>query len=407
MLIELKIKNCFSIQNEQTLSFVASNDAMLSRNTFQAVNLTLLKSVAVYGANAAGKTNLIRIISIMKHLILESTEKKIGDNLQITPFLLGNDKDNPSELEIAFAIGDIKYRYGFSLSSNRFLEEWLFAYPDDKPQQWFLRCYNENLDKDEFDWGDCFQDETNAQQITREDVLFLSAAVKWNNKQLRPIFRWFHNLNISSTIGFYNAKNFSIRMLKDDKINFLKHIKDVDLDIEDIRIEEREINMQDLPYELRNMLLDNPEKISKIDVKTLHLDQDGNIVEFYIQQESEGTRKFFEFLGPIMDTLEKGKVLVVDELHNHLHPMMTKFIIGLFHSEKFNKKNAQLLFTTHETSVLSDDIFRKDQIYFCEKQNKATRFYSMDDFSEIKEDWDFEQSYLLGRFGALPNILQP
>ncbi len=407
MLIELKIKNCFSIQDEQTLSFVASDDTMIRHNTFQAANLTLLKSVAVYGANAAGKTNLVRIISIMKHLILESTERKIGDNLQITPFLLGNDKNNPSELEIAFVIDDVKYRYGFSLNRNRFLEEWLFAYPDNEPQQWFLRCYDANQDKDEFDWSEHFQDETNAQQKTRENVLFLSAAIKWNNKQLRPIFKWFHNLNISSIMGFYNAKNLSVEMLKDNKINFLKYIKDVDLDIEDIKIEEKEINMQELPYELRNMLLDNPEKISKIDIKTLHFDQDGNIVEFYIQQESDGTKKFFEFLGPIMDTLENGKILVIDELHNHLHPMMTKFIIGLFHSKSFNKNNAQLLFTTHETSVLSDEIFRKDQVYFCEKQNKATRFYSMSDFNGIKEDWDFEQSYLLGRFGALPNILQP
>lgn len=120
--------------------------------------------------------------------------------------------------------------------------------------------------------------------------------------------------------------------------------------------------------------------------------------------ESDGTRKFFTFLGPILDTLYKGKILIIDELHNHLHPTMTRFIIELFHNEKINTKNAQLIFTTHETSVLSKDIFREDQIYFCEKQNKATIIYSMSDFKGLRKNIDYEKSYLLGRFGALPRL---
>ena len=120
--------------------------------------------------------------------------------------------------------------------------------------------------------------------------------------------------------------------------------------------------------------------------------------------ESDGTQKFFTFLGPILDTLNEGKILIIDELHNRLHPTMTRFIIELFHNEKINTKNAQLIFTTHETSVLNKDIFRKDQIYFCEKQNKATTIYSMSDFEGLRENIDYEKSYLLGRFGALPRL---
>ena len=138
----------------------------------------------------------------------------------------------------------------------------------------------------------------------------------------------------------------------------------------------------------------------------MHLDQQGQPIEFDMVLESEGTREFFRFLVPIINIFQKGGILIIDELHNHLHPLMTKFIINLFHNENINKNNAQLIFTTHETSILDKDIFRKDQIYFCEKQNKATKLYAMSDFKGLRENIDFEKSYLLGRFGALPNLGQ-
>ncbi len=145
-------------------------------------------------------------------------------------------------------------------------------------------------------------------------------------------------------------------------------------------------------------------KITRFRVKTTHLNQKGQAIDFNMDLESDGTQKFFTFLGPVLETLRSGRILIIDELHNHLHPSMTRFIIELFHNDKINTKNAQLIFTTHETSVLSKDIFRKDQIYFCEKQNKATKIYSMSDFKGLRENIDYEKSYLLGRFGALPRI---
>lgn len=181
------------------------------------------------------------------------------------------------------------------------------------------------------------------------------------------------------------------------------------MDIENLKIDEQEIGLQDLPSNIPNEAVEmlkksQNNKIWRVDIKTTHLNQQGKAIDFDINLESDGTRQFFAFLGPILDTLDKGKILIVDELHNHLHPAMTKFIINLFHNEKINKKNAQLIFTTHETSILHKDIFRKDQIYFCEKQNKASKFYSLSDFKGLRENIDYEKSYLLGRFGALPNL---
>ena len=146
MLIEVKMKNCFSIQEEQVLSLVASNDKQLKGNTFQADNLTLLKSVAIYGANAAGKSNIIKIMQAIRVIVLHSTLMQRGIEFPLMPFLLGKDKEKPSEFEISFIAENVKYRYGFTATQKKILEEWLFAYPNGRMQQWFLRAYDTKND---------------------------------------------------------------------------------------------------------------------------------------------------------------------------------------------------------------------------------------------------------------------
>ena len=389
MLIEFRVKNCLSIQDEQVLSLVASDDKQLKDNTFQACNLTLLKSAAIYGANAAGKSNVIKVIKMIQEFVLQiQRTRKRGNLLPIIPFLLGNNEHEPSEFEISFIAKDIqkeemKYTYGFQVTRERILKEWLFAYPNDIEQKWFIRTYNQQQNEYEYKLEN-FDDVQKAQEKTIENILFLDAAVQWNNKQLQPIYDWFYLMNIGNfsrnRLVFENALEFSMEVLQEKEEEFLKYFRDVDLDIKSIV----------------------PKNIHEI--YTIHLNQQGQDVNFPFIWESDGTQTFFEFLGPIIDTLEKGRILVVDELHNHFHPMMTKYIIQLFHNKYINKKNAQLIFTTHETSVLDNEIFRKDQIYFCEKVNKATQLYSISDFDGLREDIDFEKSYFLGRFGALPDI---
>lgn len=411
MLIEIRITNCFSIQNEQVLSLIANNDNNLKTNTFQVGNLTLLKSVAIYGANAAGKSNIVKIIQMVKMLIFISARTQRGETLPLMPFLLGNDKNKPSEVELSFIMQDIKYRYGFAVTQEKVLEEWLFAYPNGRAQQWFLRAYDERSEKYHYEFGSRFLGKKKLwENLTRDNALFLSTAIQLNSEQLKPVFDWFHRINICDIDGFRNALDITMDTFDKNKNEILKYLKAVDLDIEDVSIESEELDIQKLPEgfpnDLKEMILHSQQKLKKTNIAISHLNQQGQQVEFNIDLESDGTKKFFDFLGIMIHTLEQGNVLVVDELHNHLHPLITKFIIGLFHNETINKNNAQLIFTTHETSILDDELFRKDQIYFCEKRNKATILYSMSDFKHLRDNIDFEKSYLLGRFGALPNLKQ-
>ncbi|TLE02035.1 AAA family ATPase [Helicobacter japonicus] len=406
MLIEVKMKNCFSIQEEQVLSLVASNDKQLKGNTFQADNLTLLKSVAIYGANAAGKSNIIKIMQAIRVIVLHSTLMQRGIEFPLMPFLLGKDKEKPSEFEISFIAENVKYRYGFTATQKKILEEWLFAYPNGRMQQWFLRAYDTKNDKYKYEFGSKFLGEKKLwENSTRENALFLSTAIQLNSKQLRPVFDWFlGKFNMSSISGLGDF----INILKQNPQEISKYLKAVDFDIENLILKEEEANTQEASWDLFNetISIDSSGKAKKSRVKAVHLDQQGQPIEFDMVLESEGTREFFRFLVPIINIFQKGGILIIDELHNHLHPLMTKFIINLFHNENINKNNAQLIFTTHETSILDKDIFRKDQIYFCEKQNKATKLYAMSDFKGLRENIDFEKSYLLGRFGALPNLGQ-
>lgn len=405
MLIEFRVKNFYSIQDKQIFSLVASSQKEHKNNTFTLKNdnLTLLKSAAIYGANAAGKSNLIKAFSVMKEIVLKSAMVQRGEKLPTLPFLLGDDKDKVSEFELSFIAQNIKYTYGFSTSQEQIFNEWLFAYPNGRMQKLFTRTFDIKTKQYTYEDRNLTGEKKLWENSTRENALFLSTAIQLNNQQLKPVFDWFFCLNISTDSGdFANSINVTIDMFKKQPKELIECLKAVDLDIESLKIDEQDFEPK-LPF---NIPKEHREKFkqTRFLIQTTHLNQKGKAVDFDVNLESDGTQKFFAFLGPALNTLDRGTILIVDELHNHLHPAMTKFIINLFHNEKINKKNAQLIFTTHETSILHKDIFRKDQIYFCEKQNKASKFYSLSDFKGLRENIDYEKSYLLGRFGALPNL---
>nr|WP_281267880.1 AAA family ATPase [Helicobacter valdiviensis] len=203
----------------------------------------------------------------------------------------------------------------------------------------------------------------------------------------------------------------TIDILKQDKQKIIDYIKIADLDIEDINLEEQELDADKLrlpmlPKEIRQAIqadLDKGVKLTQTNIYTIHTNQQGKLVTFDMEtSESQGTKKFFNLIGPWIDALKNGYTVVVDELHTHMHPLMTKFLVNLFHNKDLNNNNAQLIFATHETSILNQNIFRRDQIWFCEKQNKATKLYPLSDFEEKEDKTNLENDYLLGRFGALP-----
>ncbi|EGK8084351.1 ATP-binding protein (AAA domain) [Campylobacter lari] len=423
MLIEFRVENFLSIQDEQVLSMVASSDnTFLNSHVSNDGKLRLLKSSVIYGANAAGKSNIIKALKTMKTIVVSSAKKQRGDELPVTPFLLGNEDDKPTKFEIIFMQNDIRYQYGFILNSKKILEEWLLAFDEnDAEQNWFERIYNEKEEKYVYSFGEKFLADEIYRQLwkdsTRDNALFLSAAIQLNNEQLKPVFDFFDlKLRISKSQGWGNGRSVTADVYKENKELVDSFFKIADLDIEGVEVKISDIdensllpNLQILAQEIKEKIIKeikNMQELKKTkileDISFIHLSQNNQIKFLNFKDESDGTQKFFNLIGIWIKSLKRGNILIIDELNTHLHPLMTKFLVNLFHNEGLNKSNAQLIFTTHDTSILNQNVFRRDQIWFCEKQNKATKLYPLSDFKVRKDKTNLENDYLLGRFGALP-----
>ena len=419
MIIEFSVKNFRSIKEQQTFSLVkGKGDEMAEMNSFTPParsSVTLLHSCAIYGANASGKSNLIRAMATMRKIIISSArDTQRGDDLPVEPFLFSDEsKNQTTEFEIIFIAGGVRYQYGFSLTQKRIHEEWLLAYPEGRLQRWLSRVFV--AETNSYVWKTSRYLEGKKQmwqEATRPNALFLSTAILLNSEQLQPIYDWFAEFfHVIQNEGL--NQGFTASLCKKDgyKQKVMSFLKSADLDIQDFEMESAIFDsdkvkfLDDIPDALKDMLVEKLKNEELANIKTVHRSDQGKVVYLDMDNESDGTQKLFAFAGPIIDVLEKGYVLFVDELHNHLHPKMVFFLVALFHNPKTNPKNAQLIFTTHETSILNQEIFRRDQIWFCEKDdNQCTVLYPLSDFSPRKGAENLERNYLAGRYGALPYI---
>ena len=412
MFVDFSVKNFLSFNELQTFSLIKSKNDEHPNNAFSISdnsNFGLLKTAAIYGANASGKSNFLKALSTMKRMVTGNYQR--GDKLPVVPFKLNNSTINqPTEFEITFIVDNVRYQYGFSASATQIYEEWLFVYPKSHAQKWFERIWNEKTKS--YDWkfsSFLLGSKQIWLQSTRENALFLSTAVQLNSEQLRPIFDWFNNtLHFTHSDGFTPV--FTANLCEDDrKSDVLKFLKMADFYISDIKVETSEFNISELPADMPEPLKDffsqelKGEK--RFNLETIHIDNNGNPIPFNFHDESDGTQKFFAFAGPILDVLRNGYVLCIDELNVNLHPKLVQFLVELFHNQQSNPKNAQLIFTTHETSILTQDIFRRDQIWFCERsKEQSSVLYPLSDFSPKKGKENLELGYLSGRYGALPFI---
>ena len=375
MLIEFSVANFRSLRDRQTLSMVkAKGNELLGTNTFEATatkKFNLLRSAVIYGPNASGKSNLLRALYIMQEIVLKSAHVQPGKKIPVKPFLLAKDTCvAPSEFEVIFIADKVRYQYGFSATADRIHEEWLLAYPKGRPQRWFGRQWDEKNQR--YDWelgGNLTGDRQLWQNATRPDALFLTTAIVLNSAQLQPVYDWFdETLRLAGITGW--APNFSADLCKEDhkKKSIINFLHAADPSIEDIFIEP---GAAELPQ--------------GADIRTMHRNSEGGTDILNFDDESAGTRKLFAFAGPWLDALNKGYVLFIDELNTHMHPELVKFLVRYFHSTTTNPENAQLIFTTHETAILNQEIFRRDQIWFCDKgEEQATTLYPLTDYSPRK-----------------------
>lgn len=420
MLIEFTVGNFRSFKEPVTLSLVAANtkarDPQVNQNNTIALDekLTLLTSAAVYGANASGKSNLVAALARMREFVLESSrESRAEEPIDHQPFLLNTATENqPSLFQVIFRLNDrVTYRYGFEIDAQRVQAEWLFQTRPDaaKEERLFAR------DSDEIRVARAFKEGTGLKKKTRPNALFLSVAAQWNGPTATRVLQWFDQLNLILGLSDliyrgYTAQQFANGLLKEKILEF---VKELDLGIADILSEEVEDAQlpfpKNVPPELKAFLLKSaPER--QVVIKTTHprWDADGNLVAPQVfelaGQESEGTQKLFYLAGPVLETLLNGGVLVIDEMEARLHPLIARAIIQKFNALETNPRRAQLVFTTHDTNLLSNKAFRRDQIWFIEKDRMGcSHLYSLAEL-KVRNDASFEKDYIEGRYGAIPYL---
>lgn len=424
MLIQFYVRNFKTFKDRATLSLIASNYDKQVREAeniryVPEFNLRLVKSAVIYGANASGKSKLIEALMFMKRFAIDSSkETQKGDYIEVEPFKLQTDSESDStEFEVIFIFRNEMFRYGFEVTQEKIVAEWLYHRPNKKEVELFFRQEQKfEIHPRNFSKGNLLV----KADLIRENALMLSVAAQFNDKNAAKVLTWFYGLKTISGLQEEGYQSFTMGRTEDPshKEKILALLKAADLGIQDISLELFDVNKlpKEMPKELREVI----EKKAKeeentkfiADVLTTHrkYDSEKNFVEsvtFSLEhEESSGTKKFFALTGPVLDSIENGFVLIVDELDSKLHPNLVCKIVSLFNSKELNSRNAQLIFNTHDTNLLNSGLFRRDQIWFTEKDRYgAAKLYSLADFkSDVRNTEKFEDNYIRGKYGAIPYL---
>lgn len=414
MLLDFRVTNFRSFRDSATLSFVASADSSLRSTHCLPTDLTstpwITRGAAVYGANASGKSNLIFALVTMSNIVRQSTAMTEAQfAAHYTPFLLDKHAAaEPTEFEVNLLLSGVRYDYGFSYDGQRIRSEWLTVYRTGKGQRWFDRAWNGDSSKEL--WGSFSTHFVGPRETwrkaTRPQALFLTTAAQLNSELLKPLFGWFsEGLVFVNSLGMLGLGTTLQRL---DEVGFKERALDVlraaDIHIADIKVEKKSGHQFNLSFEPGKppTVMTRQGEIPQITFG--HRAPGGDTVYFDQRFESLGTQMLFGCIGPVLDALESGKLLVLDDIDSSLHPMVTRFIVGLFHDPHMSRKDAQLWMTTHDTSLLNTDVLRRDQFWFVEKNDQqASVLVPLTDFSPRKNE-ALERGYLRGRYGGLPFI---
>jgi uncharacterized protein len=413
MLIRFQFSNFRSFKSEQELSLVASPSG--GEQAGEHV-LDLLRVAAVYGANAAGKSNVLSALQFMSSAVRDSHRAWKPDGpIPRQPFALDNEsRVAPSRFEIDLFINAVRHNYGFAVDDKQILREWLYVYPSGRKQRWFYRDAGADV---AFSFGKNLRGNNRTiSSLARENSLFLSVAAENNHPLLSPLYSWLVN-----SLKFASPDNQPIRLgltlgkFKDNGDAIIEYVKMADLGISGFALKNQEVDTKTVDLlkhfvEYAGATLDIPSGLQVTTPEFEHLSStaEGPVV-LPVEQESRGTRVWLSLLGPLFETLNSGGVLCVDELDASLHSRLALEVLRLFEDPQRNPNKAQLIFNTHDTALLGNLLgergLRRDQIWFVEKEaGGATHLYPMTDFKPRKEE-NLERGYLQGRYGAVPFVL--
>jgi len=415
MLVEFSVSNFKSIKEKQTLSLIADESNVKYDNVFTPMEgdeLRLIKSAVIYGANASGKSNIIQAFSTFLHFI-NRVKFDVKDDIPFfKPFLLDSAySQKPTDFEFVFILDGIMYEYNLTFNSQEIISESLHFHPQNQKEMLFERK------RSEVTLGESFQNQDEVFKKAFKKSAYLSLVAAEEHQQMRKIYEYFEDyvvfssnntdirkiLEVDITQKLFKNKNLRKRLAK------LMRIADTHIDnflIEESEIKFLEQSPEDIPEEVLKWIIDR----HKYEILTVHKSYENrnpaSTVKFDLsEQESVGTKILYALGGLILLVLENGGIIIVDELDNSLHFELCKLLIKLFHFPASNPKNAQIIFATHETTLLDWELFRKDQIYFTEKDKYGeTDLFSAQDFEGIKDDAPFKEWYLQGKFGGKPNI---
>lgn len=403
MLIQFSAQNTFSIKDKVILSLLAGTDKEHPTHLIDPGDSKkkFLKSSVIYGANASGKSNILNAFWYMVDFVLNSHEKQLGRPTGRIPFRF--DKKcpaNPSIFEVIFVQNGIRYAYGFSAMDSEVTDEYLYHYANGRQAVIF-----ERKNTNEYRFTSDIDLQNSLKERNSSNKLYLSTAANWNYEKVKAAFTWFSECRIIckfSPADSY-ALNAALSMDKTYLDKIAKMLQVADLGIKALHLSEG------IDEDSEKKAGKNRQWDMKYSLSAIHqVIGSDNLPELYsldMREESDGTNSYLQLIGVVQKVLEKGGLLAADEMDAHLHPLLTKHVLSLFNSTEHNPYGAQLIFTSHNTNLLDLDIFRRDQIWFTEKDERtaATDLYSLDEFS-VRKDNKVERSYLLGKFGAVPFI---
>ena len=379
MVLEIRLSNMFSFRDEVTLDLQAAKIQTkkareLEGNLFSVDGEQMLKSVALFGANASGKSNVIKAIRACVNMVRSSHNYNVDTRFAISPFKFEDYANKPSSFYIRFLLNGVEYEYSFSFMYDEIITETLYYYPNGRKSLVFSRDESRGTEKkDIYEFKTVIKRPFDVADNTSKKTLYISRASQMDREIAQKIFLFFCN----DIVLDYQVANIDSldNLFKERKEQMLEVLRTADSDIIDFKIQNNAIT-------------------------TFHRTNPSVAFDFETE-ESEGTKTLFRMMVRMIGIIHEGKMLLVDEIDNSLHTQLVEFVIGMFnHSD-----HAQLIYTTHNTHLLNTDFQRRDQVYFVNKrEDGSSDLYSLFDFKDFRDTLDMEKAYLQGRFDAIPAI---